>query len=257
MCVRPSRTLTAWPFMAPLRCRICFSRFEARSRDQFALLALHQEFNFRLLMNQQRRPLHALAGHLLDLYRLLAFNPLNPHSYSKYRNLRAVQRRTGASMLIETGTFLGVTTNRCAPHFERIYTVEIEPKLAAQAKTFLGQHPHVEVVLGDADVEVRRLFEEKKIHNTLIFLDGHFSAGLTGSADNPEPAVSILEFLLQHAGQIAGIVIDDYREFGTQTGWPTKWQLTKTAEELFSPKGFRLTVHLDQMLLERLRPTGA
>lgn len=208
-------------------------------------------------MNQQRRPLHALAGHLIDLYRLVTFNPLNPHSYSKYRNLRAVQRRTGAHMLIETGTFLGVTTNRCSPHFERIYTVEIEPNLAAQAKAFLSRHTHVDVVVGDADVEVRRLFNEKKIQNALIFLDGHFSAGLTGSADNPEPAVSILEFLSLHAGQIAGIVIDDYREFGTQTGWPTKWQLTKTAEELFSPKGFRLTVHLDQMLLERLRPTGA
>ena len=207
-------------------------------------------------MNQQRRPLHAFAGHLLDLYRLITFNPRNPHSYSKFRNLRAVQRRTGASMLLETGTFLGVTTNRCAPHFERIYTVEIEPALAAQARRFLARHAHVEVVLGDADVEVRRLFNDKKIVNALIFLDGHFSAGFTGSADNPEPAVSIMEFLSQHADQIAAIVIDDYREFGTQTGWPTKWRLTKTAEEMFAPLGFRLTVHLDQMLLERLRPVG-
>ena len=34
-------------------------------------------------MNQQRRPLHAFAGHLLDLYRLITFNPRNPHSYPK------------------------------------------------------------------------------------------------------------------------------------------------------------------------------
>jgi hypothetical protein len=207
-------------------------------------------------MNQQRRPLHAFAGHLLDLYRLVTFNPRNPHSYSKFRNLRAVQRRTAATMLLETGTFLGVTTNRCAPHFERIYTVEIEPGLAARARHFLARHRHVEVVLGDADVEVRRLFNEQKIDNALVFLDGHFSAGVTGSADNPEPAVSIMEFLSRHANRIAAIVIDDYREFGTQTGWPSKWQLTKTAEELFAPLGFRLTVHLDQMLLERLRPAG-
>jgi len=197
--------------------------------------------------------LRAAVGHAHDLYRLARFDVFNPYGFSKFRTLRAVQQRTGARQLIETGTFRAVTTRRCAPHFDRIYTIEIDERLAEDARATLEPYPNVTAIRGDAVRELERLFREEPIDDVLVFLDGHFSGPGTSMGSVPEPAVDLLSFLARHASRIRGIVIDDFREFGQETGWPKKWQLIQAAEELFVPLGFRLAVHLDQVLLERQR----
>jgi hypothetical protein len=202
-------------------------------------------------MNETGRPIRALAGHAIDLYRMAIFDVSNPHSYSKFRTLKSVQRRTGAKTLIETGTFRGVTTRRCAPLFQRIYTIEIDPQLASAAARHLKPFPHITVIEGDAQKEVLRILSSKTERDVLIFLDGHYSGAGTGMGDKPEPAADILEALGKHVDSIVGIVVDDFREFGAAPGWPKKWELIRSAEEAFAPHGFRLTIHLDQLLLER------
>jgi hypothetical protein len=197
--------------------------------------------------------LRAAAGHARDLYRLARFEVFNPYGFSKFRTLRAVQQRTGARQLIETGTFRAVTTRRCAPHFDRVYTIEIDEGLAASARAALRSYPNVTAIQGDAVEELERLFREEPIADVLVFLDGHFSGPGTSMGSVPEPALDLLAFLAQHASRIRGIVVDDFREFGQEPGWPKKWQLIQAAEEFFVPHGFRLAVHLDQLLLERQR----
>lgn len=204
-------------------------------------------------MNQRGRPLHAAVGHAIDLYRLARYEVFHPHSYSKFRMIKGMQRRTRATMLIETGTFRGVTTRRCVPLFERIYTIEIQADLARAARAYLASFPHVTVIGGDATQEVPRLLADGRVRDALIFLDGHFSGGGTGRGASVEPAIDILELLGRHLGSIRGVIVDDFREFGVQEGWPKKWELIRTAEELFVPAGFRLGIHLDQLLLERGR----
>jgi hypothetical protein len=197
------------------------------------------------------RALRAAAGHAQDLYRLARFDVFNPYGYSKFRTLRAVQRRTGARQLIETGTYQAVTTRRCAAHFEHVYTIELDHRLATQAAAVLRNYPNVTAIEGDAEAEIRRLFSTEALQDVLVFLDGHFSGPGTSMGSVPEPAVDLLEFLAGHAQRIRGIVVDDFREFGSEPGWPQKWQLVRAAEELFVPHGFKLAVQLDQLLLER------
>ena len=204
-------------------------------------------------MNRPGKGLQAAAGHVRDLYRLARFDVFNPHSYSKFRTLRSVQQRTGATQLIETGTYLGVTTRRCAPHFAKVFTIELDHELATQAREQLRPLANVTLIEGDADREMRTLFEDAAVRDVLVFLDGHYSGAGTAVGDAPEPAVDVLEFLAQHESRLRAVVVDDFREFGTAPGWPKKWQLVRAAEELFVPKGFRLTIQLDQLLLERVR----
>jgi hypothetical protein len=180
------------------------------------------------------------------------FDVSNPHSYSKFRTLKSVQRRTGAKILVETGTFRGVTTRRCAPLFDRIYTIEIEPELVRRSAEYLKPFTHVTVIEGDARAEALNLFSNGKVNDVLVYLDGHYSGQGTGMGDNPEPASDILRDLGKWTDSIAGVVVDDFREFGTEPGWPKKWELIRSAEEAFVPRGFRLSIHLDQLLLERL-----
>lgn len=197
-------------------------------------------------------PFAGPLGHLLDLWNLLTFRYANPHSYTKYRQLVAASRRTGARTLIETGTYRGVTTRRCIGNFDRVYTIELDPTLAREAQRRLARFSNCKVIEGDAATEMQQLLDTGHIgDNLLVFLDGHFSGVDTAHGDQAEPAIDVLETIARHRDRIAAIVIDDFREFGTQKGWPTKGQLLTTLERLFPVEHFDTLVHLDQALVLR------
>src|SRR2546430_2701925 len=100
-------------------------------------------------MNKQGSTFAAYGGHLVDLWRLMCFRITNPHSYSKFRIINAMRKRSGARMMIETGTYLGNTADRCARKFEKVYTIELDQDLARQATEFLRRRPNVQVIQGD------------------------------------------------------------------------------------------------------------
>jgi hypothetical protein len=197
-------------------------------------------------------PIAGPVGHIADLFNLLRFTYANPHSFSKYRQLIAVARRTGARVLIETGTFRGVTTRRCARHFSRIYTIELDHDLAVMAKRTLKAYRNCEVIEGDATREVTKILKRSDVGNDLLlFLDGHFSGIGTARGECEEPALDVLKVIANHKRRVAGIVIDDFREFGCQPGWPTKGELLKSVEQLFPGREFTIWIHMDQVLVMR------
>ena len=195
-------------------------------------------------MNKQGRELQAIAGHFSDLYKLAAFKFSNPHSSTKFRAIKGLKHKTGAKAFVETGTYLGVTTNRCASVFDSIYTIELDPDLAHKAQSFLSRHPHIEVLQGDA-VEKLESVLQKTDQTVLVFLDGHFSGGDTACGDMPEPAIEELKILSRFREKVAGILIDDFRLFGTEPGFPSKSALFKAIEDYFP--GYRVDVALDQI----------
>jgi hypothetical protein len=197
-------------------------------------------------MNQQNRGIQAIGGHLLDLYKISTFDFRVPHSYTKFRAIKAAKKRINASNFIETGTYLGVTTKRCAPHFDKVYTIELDKTLADQATTFLSNNKNVQVLQGDVLTQLPEILN-RDIENVLIFLDAHFSGGVTACGDLPEPAIEELTILSKFSDKISGIIIDDFRLFGTEPGFPSKSSVFQAIEKLF-PK-FSLSVTLDQILI--------
>ena len=195
-------------------------------------------------MNRQKSTLAALGGHGKDIWNMIRFNVTNPHSWSKYRQLKAVGQRTGAKMLVETGTFLGNTSMRCSKVFDQVVTIELDPDLHKRAKQFLSSRENVECILGDATQKLPEVLSRDDCKKAVLFLDGHFSSGETAHGDVPEPACELLDSLAQFKEKIHGIVVDDFRLFGVEAGWPRKSELIRSAEEDFP--GFRLVVHLDQ-----------
>ena len=205
-------------------------------------------------MNKRHRRLGSLGGCLVDMASLARGLPVNLHSYMKYVVLRRLRRRTGAQCLIETGTFRGVTAARCARVFDRVFTVELDLRLATNAKTYLRRFPNVEVFNGDAVELLPQIIARDDAREAVVFLDAHNSGGGTAQRDGPEPAVLELEILGRHADRICGIVVDDFRLFGVEPGFPTKADLISAAERLFPFTHFELMVHADQLLVERRRP---
>jgi Ribosomal RNA adenine dimethylase len=200
-------------------------------------------------MNKQNKELEAIAAHLLDLYQIATFTFSVPHSYTKFRSILSLKQKTSARNLIETGTYLGVTTKRCASHFDKIYTIELDQDIAEQAKKHLSGNKNIEVIQGDAVAILPKVFLKDEDKDVLIFLDGHFSGGDTACGDLPEPAIEELKALSPFRSQIAGIIIDDFRLFGTEPGFPSKSEIFKAIEEYFP--GFGVSVALDQILIFR------
>jgi hypothetical protein len=202
-------------------------------------------------MNQQNKDLQAFMGHLVDLYKMTTFTFAVPHSYTKFRAIKAAKERVNAQTLIETGTYLGVTTKRCAPHFDNVYTIELDQSLAEQATKFLGNNKNVSVIQGDVLQQLPEILSQE-VSNVLVFLDAHFSGGVTACGDLPEPAIEELTLLSEFKDKIAGIIIDDFRLFGTEPGFPSKSDVFQAIEKLFP--SFSLTVALDQILILREPP---
>lgn len=201
-------------------------------------------------MNQQASYLHALGGHAKDLLDLAKFKIINPHSWSKFRQLKAVAGRTGADCLVETGTYLGNTAMRCSRAFRRVYTIELDEKLYEHARRYLSSRENVTCIQGDATIELPKVLCAPDCNNAVLFLDGHFSNNETAHGDVPEPACELLASLADHRDKIKGIVVDDFRLFGVESGWPRKSELLRAAEDHFP--GYRLAVHLDQLTIEKL-----
>lgn len=200
-------------------------------------------------MNKQNRPIAAWIGYLLDLWKVARGIPINPHSLNKFHILNSARKRSGSRQFIEVGTFLGVTTARCAKVFEKVYTIEISESLYQKAKRFLASRKNVEIFLGDGREWTLKLLQRSDVKDVLIFLDGHYSGGITGTAEVPEPALDELETLHDYRDKISAIVIDDFRTFGTQEGVPPKSTLLKTLEKLFPESDYEISVHLDQCIV--------
>jgi hypothetical protein len=202
-------------------------------------------------MNKPNRIFSAAGGYIQDVVGLAQGNPINLHSYMKYLALRSLGKRTGARRLIESGTFLGVTSARCARAFEQVVTIELDVELARRAAQFLARYPNVRVLQGDAAKLLPTIFAEPDHAEAIVFLDGHFSGGITAHGDIPEPALVELEILARYSQRICGIVIDDFRLFGLEPSFPKKSELILAIERLFPVPHFGFKVHADQVIIER------
>lgn len=204
-------------------------------------------------MNAPNQKLRALAGYLVDVYRLATCTLANPHSYMKFLMIDRVRRATGSKTFVETGTYLGGTAFRCSRVFERVYTIELDAAIAAKARRNLSSRSNVRLIEGDAVPELRTLLERGDVDNAVVFLDGHFSGGETALGDAPEPAVDAVELLGRHRDRIAAVIVDDFRTFGVEAGTPPKSQLIASIEKHLPHPEFTLAIQNDQVIVRRQR----
>ncbi len=192
-----------------------------------------------------------MAGSVVDVLNVVRRRFTNPHSYTKFLVLRAIARRTGADTFVEAGTFRAVNAERCARVFRRVYTVELDAGLAAAARERLASYPGCTVVEGDAAEHVPEIVARPQVDNVIVLLDAHPCGEGTAEGEIADPAIKMMEALAPHASKIKALLVDDFRLFGVQRGFPEKWQLVRAAEELFGKAGFAVYVFMDQVIVER------
>ncbi|MFZ4379755.1 MAG: hypothetical protein ACOYN1_08360 [Polynucleobacter sp.] len=142
----------------------------------------------------------------------------------------SVLRRNWVSpgVFVETGTYLGQTTEFLYSNGFDVWTVELSKELANQAAFRFSKTQGIKVICGDSGEVMFQVLEAiTKYHEPIkhinIFLDGHYSEGFTARGSTDTPIIAELECLARFAAcnpaVFFTVFIDDCRCFGSN-GYP-------------------------------------
>ena len=142
-----------------------------------------------------------------------------PHAcQAKYRP--RIWTAVWARVLVETGTFLGDMMEAQRRSFDRVYSIELHPKLAADAQMRFAAFPNVTIVQGDSGTALPAVLKE--INQRAVFwLDGHWSDGITARGSKDTPILAELEAIAHSGARDSVILIDDARCFTGEGDYPT------------------------------------
>lgn len=139
---------------------------------------------------------------------------------------RAVLLREGLTdaTWVETGTYLGETTELLSQTAKRVHTIEVAPKLAERAQKLFENVENITVWQGDSASVLTEVMT-KLSGNVNFWLDGHFSGTFTGKGETGDtPIVEELEIIEKYITEADSVnfvvMVDDVRCFGMDSAYP-------------------------------------
>lgn len=155
----------------------------------------------------------------------------HPHTISLHLVDRLV-KAYDLSVFIETGTYLGFTVEHVLDKFVEVYTIELDLKLHEQASKKFEAHEHVHCIRGDSGEKLLDTLNYIKQRRALIWLDAHWSAGITARGSKDTAIVAELEALSAAPRLDHVLMIDDLADFNGTNGYPTLDELRQRVREI-------------------------
>ena len=135
-----------------------------------------------------------------------------------YVFLKQVHDTFSLPHFVETGTFLGGSTAQAGRVFSHVHTIELDKRLAQQARNRFAHDRNITVYEGDSAQVIYNILPQ--VHDGAVFwLDAHFSGGGTAKAQNGETPISQeLKAIKEFCPNELVILIDDIGYCGTRAG---------------------------------------
>jgi len=115
---------------------------------------------------------------------------------------------------VETGTYLGQTTQILSKNGLKVFSIEPEPTLFANASQYFRKFGNVEIIKGTSE-QIFPILLPKINGDVNFWLDGHYSAGNTFKGPQDTPILDELKHIadnLNHFKKVC-VLIDDIRCF--------------------------------------------
>jgi hypothetical protein len=142
-----------------------------------------------------------------------------PH-YGKQLVVAEYAARFAPPVLVETGTYTGRMVYAMLDRFEEIYSIELDPTLAAKAAERFAAYRHVHIIQGESSRVLPQVLKDVA-RPCLFWLDAHYSGGATAKADLETPIMRELAVILNHEAAAHHVVlIDDARCFDGTHDYP-------------------------------------
>lgn len=145
--------------------------------------------------------------------------PFPPSHLSKQQHLLKWAASNNLKVLIETGTYMGDMVFAMQDAFKKIISIELADVFYLKAVKRFRKQGHIEIIHGDSGKVLRDVMPMIK-ENALIWLDGHYSGGLTAKGEKECPVFEELHHVFTSAFNHT-ILIDDARLFTGQNDYPT------------------------------------
>lgn len=126
--------------------------------------------------------------------------------------LKMLSNTFKATIFVETGTYLGVTTELASRYFSRVYTIELSQELYEQAQEKFHNNAKIRLYQGES-AEILPNIINNFHEQAIVFLDAHFSLGNTAKGKNNTPIIDELYKIKQTGFKNHILIIDDIRMF--------------------------------------------
>lgn len=140
---------------------------------------------------------------------------------------------------IETGTYMGATSIWASSLFEKVYTIEVNPKLSSQAAMNANGKSNIRFIHGDSATELGKVSENLE-GSSLYWLDGHWCGGVE-KLTHECPLMHELNVITIKEQDI--ILIDDARFFMGIVPAPHKPEEWPRIDEVISALKLKYPAH--------------
>lgn len=115
---------------------------------------------------------------------------------------------------VETGTYLGQTTELLSKNGKQVFSIEPEPTLFSNASTYFKSFSNVKIIEGTSE-EIFPTLLPQLSGSVNFWLDGHYSAGVTFKGKQDTPVLDEMKVIEENKHRFRNlcVLIDDVRCF--------------------------------------------